>query len=243
MSAYNNHSRASILYNQKGLPSEVQYSSGHTLYYGYNERDQRSFLADNHGYNISYIYDAHSRLIEVQKSNDSDLISRFDYANGVVVRKTLGNGAYTTYTYNEAQKLTQQKNYLPDNTLSSSYQYDYDQGGRVAKMTDSVNRTWSYKYDSTGQLTGWVSSIGERVSFSYDNRGNRLMMERGNLRGNYFVNNMNQYTSYNGTERFSYDPNGNLVSKVAPRGTERYEYDAEGRLVHTESASNRSVNQ
>jgi YD repeat-containing protein len=50
---------------------------------------------------------------------------------------------------------------------------------------------------------------------------------------------MNQYTSYNGTEQFSYDPNGNLVSKVTPGGTERYEFDAEGQLIHTESASSR----
>lgn len=239
MSAYNGNSRISIVYNQKRQASEVQYSSGHTLYYGYNERGQRSFIADNHGYNISYIYDSQFRLFEVRKSNDSSLISRFDYVNGVVDRKSLGNGAYSLYTYDEAKKLLQLENFLPDQTLSSSNRYEYDQKGRVTKMTDSSNQTWVYRYDIKGQLTGWTSSSGKNIRFAYDNRGNRLMTEKGESIGRYSVNSMNQYTSYNGTEQFSYDPNGNLVQKVTPRGTEGYGYDAEGRLIFTETANNR----
>lgn len=239
MSAYNGNSRISIVYNQKGQPSEVQYLSGHTLYYGYNDRGQRSFIADNHGYNISYIYDSQFRLFEARKSNDSSLISRFEYVNGTVVRKTLGNGAYSLYTYDEAKRLVQLENFLPDQTLSSSNHYSYDQKGRVTMMIDSSNQTWVYKYDIKGQLTGWTSSRGESVRYAYDNRGNRLMTEKGESTGRYSVNNMNQYTSFNGTEQFSYDSNGNLAQKVTPRGTESYGYDAEGELIFTETSNNR----
>lgn len=239
MSAYNGNSRLSINYNQRGQPSEVQYSSGRTLYYGHNERGQRSFIADNHGYNISYVYDSQFRLFEVRKSNDSSLISRFDYVNGVLVRKMLGNGAYSLYTYDDAKRLVQLENFLPDQALSSSNLYDYDQKGRVTKMTDASNQTWVHKYDIKGQLIGWSSSGGESVRYAYDNRGNRLMTEKGESTERYFVNNMNQYTSYNETEQFSYDMNGNLVRKVTPRGTESYGYDAEGRLTFTETSSNR----
>ncbi len=242
LSAYNSNNRLSVVYNERGFPSQVQYSSGHTLYYGYNERGQRTFLADNHGYNISYAHDAQSRLIEVRKSNDSSLIARFDYVDGVVVRKTLGNGAYSIYTYNNAYQVRDLKNYLPNGTLSSSNRYDYDQKGRVVKMTDSSNQTCAYKYDTTGQLLGWTSSSGETIRYTYDNRGNRLMTERGESIERYSVNNMNQYTSYHGNEQFSYDPNGNLVRKVTPRGTESYRFDAEGRLTFTETSNNRQVN-
>lgn len=197
------------------------------------------FIADNHGYNISYIYDSQFRLIEIRKSNDSSLISRFDYVNGVVVRKMLGNGAYSLYTYDEGKRLEQLENFLPDQTLSSSNRYDYDQKGRVTKMTDSSNQTWVYKYDIKGQLTGWTSSSGESVRHAYDNRGNRLMTEKGESTGRYSVNSMNQYTSYNGTEQFSYDLNGNLVRKVTPRGMESFGYDADGTLIFTETLNNR----
>ena len=238
--AYNGNSRVSITYDDKRFPSEVRYSSGYTLYYGYNnERGQRSFLADNHGYNISYIYDAQSRLVEVRKSNDSSLISRFEYVDGVVVRKTLGNGAYSLYTYDKPYRLVQQDNYLPNHTLSSSNRYDYDQKGRVVNITDSAGQTWTYKYDITGQLTGWTSSSGESIQYTYDRRGNRLLIQRGAANERYFVNNMNQYTSYNGNEQFSYDSNGNLVQKVTPQGTENYEFDAEGRLISTQTPNDR----
>ena len=238
ISAHNGNSRLSIVYNQERLPSEINYSSGYTLYYGYNERGQRSFLADNHGYNISYTYDAQSNLIEVCKSNDSSLVSRFHYVDGLVVRKTLGNGAYSLYAYNRGYRLRELKNYLPNGTLSSSNLYEYDQKGRVVKMTDSSNQTWAYRYDTAGQLIGWTSSNGESIRYAYDSRGNRLTTERGESIERYSVNDMNQYTSYNDTEQFSYDANGNMIRKVTPRGTESYAFDTEGRLIFTETPNN-----
>lgn len=183
VSASNGNSRVSIAYNERKFASEVRYSSGYTIYYGYNRRGQRSFLADNHGYNVSYFYDSQFRLVEVRKSSDDSLISRFNYSGGAVASKTLRNGAYSLFTY-ENGRLMQLDNYLPNQTLSSSNRYDYDQRGRVAKMTDSSGQTWSYRYDVSGQLTGWTSSGGENIRYTYDSRGNRIMTERGSyLRG------------------------------------------------------------
>lgn len=239
VSAYSDHSRASIEYNEKGFPIEIRYSSGHTLYYGYYESGRRSFIADNNGYNISYIYDSQFRLIEVRKSNDSSLISQFDYSDGVLVRKLLGNGAYSLYTYGKGNTLVQVDNFLPDQTLSSSYHYDYDEKGRVINMTDSLNQSWTYSYDVAGRLIGWVSSSGESVRYTYDNRGNRLKTVRGGSTERYTVNRVNQYMSYNDSERFSYDLNGNLVLKVTPRGSESFGYDAEGKITFTQTSNDR----
>lgn len=234
VSASNGNSRLSIMYNKNSLPIQVQYLSGYTLYYGYNRRGQRSFLADNRGYNISYFYDSQFRLVEVRQSSNHTLICRFDYVNNVVTRKTLGNGAYSLFTYS-SDLLIQLENYLPNQTLSSSNRYDYDHRGRVTKMTDSVGQTWTYRYDVSGQLTGWTSSSGESIRYTYDNRGNRLVMERGESTGRYSVNEMNQYTAYNGTDQFSYDVNGNLAHRFTPTSAESYRYDAEGRLILTET--------
>ncbi len=239
ISAFNRNSRASIVYNNRRFPIEVQYSSGYTLYYGYNRRGQRSYLADNQGYNVSYTYDSEARLIEIRKSSDDSLISRFDYSNGVLRRKTLGNGAYSSYLYNEASQLVQLDNYLPNQTLSSSNRYDYDRRGRVTKMTDESGQTWRYRYDPTGQLTGWTSSNGESIRYTYDNRGNRLVTERGESVERYSVTEMNQYTLFNETDQFSYDLNGNLIRKVTQGGTESYGFDAEGRLTSTETLTER----
>lgn len=239
VSAQNGNGRVYIVYNPVNkLPMEVRYSSGYTLYYGYNSRNLRTFLADNHGYNISYIYDAKYRLVEVRKSNDSSLITRYEYTGSVVSRKILGNGAYSVNTY-DGHKLVQMDNYFPNHTLSSSNRYDYDLKGRVTRLTDSSGESWNYKYDITGQLIGWTSSSGEDVQFTYDNRGNKILTQRGTAFERYSVNEMNQYTSYNGNEEFSYDPNGNLVRKVTPRGIESYAFDAEGKLISTETPNDR----
>ncbi len=151
----------------------------------------------------------------------------------------LGNGAYSLYTYDGINRLLQLDNFLPDHTLSSSNRYDYDLEGKVTKMMDSSNITWVYRYDVKGQLTGWTSSSGESVRYAYDNRGNRLMTEKGDSIERYSINNMNQYTSFNGTEQFFYDANGNLVRKVSPRGAESYGHDAEGNLIFTETSNDR----
>ena len=232
-------SGVSVVYNGKKLPIELRYSSGHTIYYGYTINGQRSYIADNHGYNISYIYDSQFRLIEVRNSNNSSLIAQFDYVDGVVVRKTLGNGAYSNYTYGVGDKPTQLDNYLPDGTLSSSNKYQYDLKGRVLQITDSSDQSWAFNYDLAGRLSGWKSSNGEFVQYLYDNRGNRLRVLEGGSSGRYSVNRMNQYSSYNNSEEFFYDPNGNLVRKVTPMGTENYEYDAEGKLISTQTANDR----
>lgn len=155
------------------------------------------------------------------------------------MRKTLGNGAYSNYTYGVGDKPTQLDNYLPDGTLSSSNKYQYDLKGRVLQITDSSDQSWAFNYDLAGRLSGWKSSNGEFVQYLYDNRGNRLRVLEGGSSGRYSVNRMNQYSSYNNSEEFFYDPNGNLVRKVTPMGTENYEYDAEGKLISTQTANDR----
>lgn len=229
----------SVIYNRQKLPVEVQYSSGYTLYYGYNARKQRVFLADNNSYNVSYSYDPQSRLHEVRKSSDGSLIARFEYSNDQLVQKTLGNGAYTVFTYDSNGKLVKQSNYYPNATLSSSNRYEYDTKGFVMKMTDKDNHIWRYTYDTLGQLVGWTSSEGDNIQYTYDDRGNRVLLQRGSSNEQYSVNEMNQYMSYNGNEQFTYDANGNLIRRVAPNAMEQYRFDAEGKLISTETLNNR----
>ncbi len=240
LSATNGNGRISIAYDSRDRPIEVQYhSSGYTLFYGYNQRNQRVFVADNHGYNISYIYDAQGRLSEVQKSEDQSLVAAFEYQGNILTRKTLGNGAYSLYYYDTQYRLDQLVNHFPNGTMSSSNYYEYDIKGRVTMMRNLANESWTYKYDTIGQVTGWTSSSGDRVQFSFDNRGNRLVMDMNGIKSPYRVNEMNQYLAFNNTETFSYDRNGNLVQKSFGNQRENFRYNPQGRLVGTETINNR----
>ena len=239
ISAANENGRVQLTYTENGLPSEVRYSSGRTLYYGYNQRNQRTYIADNRGYNISYTYDQSFRLTEIRNSSGNNLLCQFQYENGLMIRKTLGNGGFSAYAYDSARHLTQLVNYFPNGSVSGANSYEYDKKGRVSQMTDSANQTWMYRYDSVGQLKGWTSSTGESIQYTYDKRGNRIVTSRGESVERYSVNNINQYTSFNGTDYFSYDMDGNLRLKATPQGNTSYEFDNEGRLKNAGTAENR----
>lgn len=229
------------MYDNMRRPTKVHYEgTGHVLFYGYNEQSQRTFIADNEGYNVTFIYDSQYRLCEVRQSGNDSFIAKLEYHNGVLSKKTLGNGLYTLYSYDNNLQLISVRNYYPNNTVSSSNSVEYDFKSRVVSMTDSDGLLVRYTYDSLGQVTGWTSSSGERVKYIYDDRGNRLVLERNGNVNSCVVNELNQYVQCNNrTTSFSYDLNGNMLQRRTPEGDKDYRYDTEGRLIETLTANSR----
>ena len=45
-----------IEYDRNGHPSRIIYPNGHGLSYGYNSKNQWTYIADNLGYNVTYTY-------------------------------------------------------------------------------------------------------------------------------------------------------------------------------------------
>ena len=225
-----------IVYNDDGVPLQVIYSSGHTITYGYNSANQRVYVADNRGYNVTYSYDGKSRLSEIRHANSGELVASFQYGlRGELLQKSLGNGAYSTYHYQgDTQRLSELKNYLPNGILSSRFIYHYDRKGKITGMT-SLSGNWTYMYDAAGQLMKWTSSSGGTTEYTYDSRGNRIVQTRNNHQEGYSVNNMNQYTMFNESDTFTYDTNGNLRQKTAGSRLEKFVYNSEGKLTETET--------
>ena len=230
----------SVAYSSNGLPDMVAYPNGHALYYGYNEWNQRTFLADNHGFNITYDYDWRYRLIAVRYANTSEAIAEWEYANHLrPVKKTLGNGGYTTYKYNPtSERLIEISNYLPNGTLLSYFVHYYDRDGHLEKLA-TIQGNWSYIYDAFGQLIGWTDPSGDSTEIAYDSRKNRVTITTNNVDNGYSVNNLNQYTTYADDQTFWYDRDGNLMKKMKSGGSQSFTFDAEGRLVLTETTERR----
>ena len=202
--------------------------------------DQRLFLADNSGYNVSYIYNGRRRLSEIRHSASGELIAQYHYSDaGKLERKTLGNGAYTLYQYNGPnQQLSEVRNYLPGGRESTFFIYEYDKRGRITTVT-TESGAWTYSYDPASQLIKWITPEGDTTEYTYDSRGNRLVQTRNGRREGYSVNYVNQYLEFNETESFVFDANGNLRQKRAPSSTESYTFDAEGKLIETETPDKR----
>ena len=229
-----------IVYNDDGAPLQVIYSSGHTITYGYNGANQRMYIADNSGYNVTYSYDGMSRLSEIRNASSGELVASFQYGSREeLIRKSLGNGAYSTYHYHgDSQRLSELRNYLPNGTLSSRLIYRYDRKGKITGMI-SHSGNWSYVYDAAGQLIKWTSPSGGVTEYTYDSRGNRIVQTRNNRQEGYSVNMMNQYTMFNETDTFMYDANGNLRQKSTGGRTEKFVFDSEGKLTETETPDKR----
>ena len=229
-----------IVYNDDGAPLQVIYSSGRTITYGYNSANQRLYIADNSGYNVTYSYDGMSHLSEIRHASSGQLVASFQYGSREeVIRKSLGNGAYSTYHYQgDSQRLSELRNYLPNGTLSSRLIYRYDRKGKITGMT-SLSGNWSYVYDAAGQLIKWTSPSGSVTEYTYDSRGNRIVQTRNNRQEGYSVNMMNQYTMFNESDTFMYDPNGNLRQKITGGRSEKFVYNSEGKLTETETPNRR----
>ena len=72
--------------------------------------------------------------------------------------------------------------------------------------------------------------MGGLLNIEYDAAGNRIQVKDSGVETAYNTNNLNQYTSV-GTATYSYDTDGNLISKTEGSNTWTYTYDSENRLI------------
>ena len=233
--ATNSMGSVTIVYDDKGGPQQISYPNGRTVYYGFNSDNQRSYTADNNGYSTVYNYNRKKQLTAVMHTSTQQPMAEFEYnSRGLLSRKTLGNGAFTTFAYvDDTTDLSSITNYDSNGTLSSYYSYDYDVKGRIIQIS-TIDGNWTFGYDPAGQMIEWTNSDGDVTTYSYDGRSNRVVMTENGRESGYETNNMNQYSSFNQSDQFSYDANGNLIRKVARGRIESFFFDAEGKLIRTE---------
>lgn len=207
----------------------ISYPTGRSLQYTYNADGQRTKLVSQDGYTVNYGYDPVGRLISLTDATGKNIIS-YEYDNaGRLTKETNGNGTYTTYEYDQQNQLIRLSNYKTDNTVNSRFEYAYDNLGRRTSMT-TVEGTFEYGYDATGQLTSVVTPDNRTIRYQYDAAGNRIAVTDNETGTNYTSNNLNQYTNV-GNAVYTYDTDGNLISKTEGGKTSTYTYDVENRLV------------
>ena len=177
---------------------------------------------------IDYVYDADEYLIMAGGLN-----IKYNFPNGQVVQTTLGS-IKDYYYYNAFGEL---RKYVAKFKSDVIYEYDLqrDSLGRITKKTEvlnSVTSVFDYVYDNAGRLiqvstNGVVSAV-----YTYDSNSNR---NGGIVRGENIVasyDEQDRLTNYNGTA-FTYNPNGELLTK----GNENFTYDIFGNLKEYKKGS------
>ncbi len=139
---------------------------------------------------------------------------------------TRPNGVNTNYAYDNLSRLLSVLHQAGSTTLDGAgYTYD-NAGNRVSKTNYLNNVTEGYSYDPLYQLTQVTQGASTTESYSYDPVGNRLSSLGVSP---YTYNPSNELTS-TPSLTYTYDANGNTLTKADSSGTTQYGWDYENRL-------------
>ena len=181
-----------------------------TLTYGYDFKDNRTSRTDNlaSSGSTTWNYDKADRLTSVALSASGGAANAwwtYDTKNRVTAlnRNSTMYGMWTDFTYDNASRVTQIKHSAYPVGTRSQFDYDYNAAHEVTSYTGPEG-TLSYSYDTTGQLTG--ASGARTETYSYDLNGNR------NPTG--YVTTAGNRLQSDGTFNYTYDNEGNLLTRT-----------------------------
>ncbi|MGH9509960.1 MAG: RHS repeat domain-containing protein, partial [Terriglobales bacterium] len=172
-------------------------------------------------------YDALNRLTSLTNFSAQTFTFSYD-ALGRRTQLTRPNAVNTNYTYDNLSRLLSVLHKLGAQTIDGAT-YTVDAvGNRTSKLNHINSITENYTYDAIYQLTQVVQGgTTTTEAYSYDKVGNRLstLADSG-----WSYNNSNQLASRPGVT-YTYDNNGNTLTKTEAGGTTQYAWDYENRLT------------
>ena len=147
------------------------------VFYGYDEVGNITKIKYPDTSEVTYTYDANNNITSV--TDWAGRVTQYTYDNNNnLIGVTHANGCTTTHTYDNKQRLTKTVEKTENGTIITSFEYYYDEMGRIIKEKDlekSVEVCYTYdklsrvKERETVSLTGGSSSC---ESFIYDAAGN-----------------------------------------------------------------------
>ena len=216
-------------YDAASRLTSISYPTGRSLSFTYDAGGRRTQSVDQDGFVVDYVYDSVGRLQQLRDGSGTVMVSYTYNIAGQLIREDNENGTYTLYAYDLLGRLTNVAHHQTDGTLNAQYAYTYDSLGRTASMTTDEG-VWDYGYDLTGQLTSITAPDGRVITYQYDAAGNRIRVDDDGDITEYATNNLNQYTAV-GNAVYSYDADGNLITRQAGGDLATYTYDIENRLI------------
>jgi RHS repeat-associated protein len=228
-----NGSSIQTTYDAMNRPSQIieKLPSGFsaTISYTYDLDGNKTSMTTPWG-TFSYAYDADNRETSVTNPQGEKFAFTYD-ADGHRVGLAYPNGISTSYGYDAASQLTQVLHQKNGTAIAfANYNYDAD-GNRISMQT--TNGANSYSYDALNRLLSASHPAAsllptQNETFSYDPVGNR---EADATITGYQYNAANELVS-NSSFTYSYDANGNLISKTPVGGSATtYSYDSQNELL------------
>ena len=237
--------KVSVDTGERTLTSQYKYdAAGRVIAYINAAGNRMTITYDTFG-NITKMTDAEGNTIEQAQYDDMNrLIKSIDAlgnettnsydASDNLTKTVSATGAVTTYEYDAAGRLTKSTDAEGGTVLTG-----YTQNGDVAARTDAAYGTTKYSYDALARVTSVTSAIGATESYTYNAQG--LLAEKENAKGQkttYTYDALGRISSRTdeiGTIRYTYDPNGNILTVSEEQGLKKQTitrtYDAMNRVT------------
>jgi RHS repeat-associated protein len=171
-----------------------------------------------------YAYDAKNRLTSIKDS----VVGTFGFGYDAMDRRTslqYPNGVTTSYAYDNAYRLTAIAAKDALGNVADAWSYQYDATGNRTSKTDMSGAIETYAYDNVYRLTKAAYGDGTAENFTYDPAGNRLARtDQGGTTATYSYDVANQLLRA-GSDSFTYDANGNMLTKSTSAGTTTLTYN------------------
>ncbi len=209
-----------------GTTTQYSFLPGHTYSnsYTYDAGSNIASFTAPDGSTNAFVYDTLNRLGTLTNS----LVGQFTFAFDGLSRRTQltkPNGITSSYAFDPVSHLQSILHKLGANTLDGATYTSDLVGNRTSKNNLLNSAVSNFSYDNTYQLTGVTGAAPE--SYTFDAVGNRLTSP---IASNYAYNSSNELTAA-GTSTYSYDNNGNILTKTSSTGTTTYTWDFENRLA------------
>jgi len=211
-------------------------TTGDQLDYGYDSVGNRTQLtitpSGGVGEVIDYSFDVLNRLDSV--SDALSQVTTYSYDDvGNRASVTYPNGNTTSYSYDSLNRLIHMGTVDSLSNVLTDYQYTLDASGHRTQIIEAGGRTSDYIYDELYRLT--TEDITDAVngnhsaSYQYDAVGNRTQSTINGVQTLYTVDD-NDRLIQQGGETFTYDDNGNTITKAIDADITVYSYTPKNEL-------------
>ena len=217
----------------------------------------------------SYDYDVSDRVTKTTDPANQDATMTYDIMGNLLSYTDVGGNLYE-YTYGASDLQETSKTplgavtnytYTPHGRVDSvtyhdtgCVRYAYDGRGNLVSVTDQRDFETKYEYDKLDRLTQSIDGAGFIQNYNYDAERNLTRVTNAN----WEIIQAMDYDAINrpiaqadgeggvgigeSAVRYTYDPNGNVVTKADKLGNEtQYTYDALNRITTVTDALNGEV--
>lgn len=250
-------------YDLANQPTTLVYPTGKTATFTYNENGKVASITYPDGLVVNYTYDDYNRLnipARFRSPTGTELQGNYERPNHITrltmtlggatrnidftydkagnrVSETRSNNTSTTYTYDNAQRVTAVLHQSGTNALLQS-QFTYDAVGNVtgetptgsAQVNPDLPTAGTTAYNAANQVTTHAGK-----AYTYDLDGNLTTIAGNEFSATYTPENRpNQITRPTGVVQYTYDADGLRVKRAVTGGvTNQFHYAPDDRLLFT----------